>query len=226
MRKFLPPLLTDKYSTFTRLDESRVFDKFSGLRSDMIQHTPHHCAASCCINIPSRLFNCRSEACLLETLTLTPRPDLILDRLLLVPLNFFQETIWDLMVHWGTCSGACLLTYSMQQSPSWEVNQFSAGQEIPWGWFWIPVMTYAPIGYITLSKRNLRCNYRAKTADFEARHDIYNFRNYWADLNLFITVMCTKSCKSQYAFVRIGSMHLVLYVRLKMLLLLSTHLKH
>ena len=67
MRKFLPPLLTDKYSTFTRLDESRVFDKFSGLRSDMIQHTPHHCTASCCINIPSRLFNCRSEACLLET---------------------------------------------------------------------------------------------------------------------------------------------------------------
>jgi len=38
-------------------------------------------------------------------------------------------------------------------------------------------MTYAPIWYITLSKRTLRCNSRAKTADFEARHDIYNLRN-------------------------------------------------
>jgi len=28
-----------------------------------------------------------------------------------------------------------------------------------------------------------------------------------------------QSCKTQYAFVRTGSMHLVLYVRLKMLLL-------
>ena len=90
--KISSPLLTDKYSTFTRLNESRPFEKCSGLCSDMVQHT-HHRAASCCINIPSRLFNCRSEACLLETLTLTPRPDLIPDRLLLVLLNFFQETI-------------------------------------------------------------------------------------------------------------------------------------
>ena len=105
---------SDKHSTFTRLNESRPFDKFSWLCSDMIQHTPHHRAASCCINIPSRLFNCRSGACLLETLTLTPRPDLIPDRLLLVLLNFFQATIWNLKVHWGTRFGACLLAYSMQ----------------------------------------------------------------------------------------------------------------
>ena len=218
MRKFLPPLLTDNYSTFTRLKESRPFDKFSGLHSDMIQYIPHRRAASCCINIPSRLFNCRSEACLLETLTLTPRPDLIPDRLLLVLLNFFQETIWTLMVHSGTCFGACLLTYSMQQSPPWEANQFSASQEIPWGYFWIQFMTYVPIGYITLSKRNLHCNSTTKTADPEARRDIYNLRNHWTDLTLFITVMCTKLCKAQYVFVRIGSINLVLYVRPKLLL--------
>jgi hypothetical protein len=86
--KFLSLTSDRQIAHFYKTDQiSIIWQKLPGLCSNVIKHATTHRVASCCINTPSRLFNCRSDKCLLETLTLTPRPDLIPYRLLLVLLD-------------------------------------------------------------------------------------------------------------------------------------------